>query len=1290
MSKKLVSAALTATTLLWAVGVAALPVANAQTSSSTASLQAEIASLLAQIAQLQSQMGTSSTSSTTTSSYSFSKDLTLGSKGADVTVLQQLLINKGDLTALSAPTGYFGTATQAALAKFQTANAISPAAGYFGPKTRAFVNSMTVGTSTTTTTTTGTQTTTTTTGTQTTTSVAAPATGLAVSVASDNPATGSIISSGSTGGGSAARVPVLGVNFTAGNSGAVTISDVKVHKVGVLSDSSVSGAYLVQNGQVVAQYNSINSGVIDFSGLQLSIPAGQTLDLQVAIDPAAGLQPGNTVSFSMNAASDVTAFDVNNNSITPAGSFPINGNVFTVTSVTNPSLASLAIGSTSIATQVTAGTQGNIVGAWNFNVGNNRVYLEGISFHVIGSANKGDLRNVKLVVNGTQAGATLPTVPANGIAYFNMSTSSASLNTGSNNVQVFADVMGSPSYNFQFEVLNSYDVLAIDSQYNVPIAVTNRYPATTAPYTTGVGTQVSIQTGTITTSQDSATPTGNVAVGQSGVTLAKFDIYAGGEAVKIEYLDFSLAFQGVSATTSIANEIRNVQLTDDAGGQVGTTINTPPSGNTCTVAASSQNGTGLGTGLTSLNLNPGSDVYGDCFGTSSSNINYVVPANTTRVLSLKADIQSAANFSNVTASLLGENGNLQGLTSSQSGSSSGASGSALSLTQSLLGVSQNNALASPVNVTANSSHVEIGSYNFQASSASGVQVNTLTFTMGQPVGGGTTSTFQNVGVWVNGTQFGTTQGVVTPGQAVSFSGSPFTVPAGQSVNVNVYGDILSSGVSTNGAATTLTGCSGTGVTSYNAITCSSANNNAPAGQQVTIAGASAILISSDGSQPSAGQIVMGSTGNVLAIYRFTETANAENVKVTQLPVVDVVTPTSSKASFSNLTLWNGSTLLGSVGTPATTTVGSTSTTYLYNFQIQGNPIVVPQANSISITLKGDASPYSVGATDNGTNQFIIATSTTGVLTALGQSSNLAATPTISGAAGNSQTVLRTILTPSVNNTVADGSYFTPSNHQSRQTSDDLAEIKLATNNSGGAILSHLMVSFSGSLASTTLPFLQNVQLLDSNGNNLASVDGAKLSTSTTGTVTYTGTTTATGTVTVYINGQPISTASINTGSSSSSVATAVVTAIGTVIPGVTAAAGSGATAGVVTVTDSQGAVYLSVPATSVTGITEVAAAGAGVSCSSSVSTCYVTWVIPTSTVQAQISAGGTGLFKLRINDQDGQPAVNNTSLSLSASIQNPSDVQYYDSLDSLANLITSVPSNIVPLSVASFALPLGN
>ncbi len=79
------------------------------------------------------------TTTTTSASVSFSRDLTIGSTGADVTALQNWLISKSFAIAAGA-TGYFGAQTQAALAKYQAANGISPAAGYFGPITRAKVN----------------------------------------------------------------------------------------------------------------------------------------------------------------------------------------------------------------------------------------------------------------------------------------------------------------------------------------------------------------------------------------------------------------------------------------------------------------------------------------------------------------------------------------------------------------------------------------------------------------------------------------------------------------------------------------------------------------------------------------------------------------------------------------------------------------------------------------------------------------------------------------------------------------------------------------------------------------------------------------------------------------------------------------------------------------------------------------------------------------------------------------------------------------------------------------------
>jgi len=89
---------------------------------------------------------TSGTGSSSTG-YTFSKDLTVGSTGADVMNLQKVLNGSAD-TQVSASgagspgneTSYFGNATKAAVIKFQTKNNISPAVGYVGPKTRATLN----------------------------------------------------------------------------------------------------------------------------------------------------------------------------------------------------------------------------------------------------------------------------------------------------------------------------------------------------------------------------------------------------------------------------------------------------------------------------------------------------------------------------------------------------------------------------------------------------------------------------------------------------------------------------------------------------------------------------------------------------------------------------------------------------------------------------------------------------------------------------------------------------------------------------------------------------------------------------------------------------------------------------------------------------------------------------------------------------------------------------------------------------------------------------------------------
>ncbi len=101
--------------------------APAARAASASELQAQIAALMAQLSALQGGQS---------ASYVFTRDLTVGSSGADVTALQKLLISKNFRIAAGA-TGYFGEQTRAALAAYQASAGISPASGYFGPVTRA-------------------------------------------------------------------------------------------------------------------------------------------------------------------------------------------------------------------------------------------------------------------------------------------------------------------------------------------------------------------------------------------------------------------------------------------------------------------------------------------------------------------------------------------------------------------------------------------------------------------------------------------------------------------------------------------------------------------------------------------------------------------------------------------------------------------------------------------------------------------------------------------------------------------------------------------------------------------------------------------------------------------------------------------------------------------------------------------------------------------------------------------------------------------------------------------------
>jgi len=262
-------------TAVWLSGAALfVPVAHGQT---VAELQAQINALLAQITALQSQLATAGGSS---AACSFTRDLTDGVSGADVTCLQNYLTGTGHFSFAGGATGYFGSVTKAAVAAWQAANGVSPAAGYFGPVSRAKYSSVAGGTGATPTTP------------ATVTTVGAEGSVTAKYAAS--PITGENIFANST------NQSVVGIEVKA------TGSDVVVNRLDVKFSSrpylNISRVHVAEGSTEIASMDVNSSNVIEttvgtnytvrVSGLNVLVQKDQTKTLYVWVDPI--LQAGDS------------------------------------------------------------------------------------------------------------------------------------------------------------------------------------------------------------------------------------------------------------------------------------------------------------------------------------------------------------------------------------------------------------------------------------------------------------------------------------------------------------------------------------------------------------------------------------------------------------------------------------------------------------------------------------------------------------------------------------------------------------------------------------------------------------------------------------------------------------------------------------------------------------------------------------------------------------------------------------------------------------------------------------
>jgi hypothetical protein len=922
-SQKAVAVGLAIATTAWLAG-AILP-ASAQTSATTiATLMAQLQAIQAQIAALQG--GSSNSSTAVSSAYNYTRDLTVGSKGADVSALQQMLISGGYLK-ISAPTDYFGPLTKAALAAYQKAMGITPASGYFGPKTRAYVAAHASSTGT------GTGT-----GTGVLTPVSVP---MSVSLASDSPMATNVAAG-------AINTPVTKLNFTAGAT-PVTVTQLILTRTGLSQDSDLNNVYLYQGATRLATNLGFNNGRITFSngaGL-FTVPANSTLEITVSADVNSSAGTGHIFQIGLNAASDVTA-----GGATFTGSFPVNGAAMTVASVSN--LATLTLsGAASSSVNVNAGQTNYLVAQFNLMASNNPVKVTSLRFTNVGSVDPSYLQNVKLMYGSTQLGATINNLPSSNIALFDLSSAPLMLTSGQTVVlSLYADIMGGVNRTFQFSVQQSSDIQAVDTMYGVGIGASS---------TVGSGFPVNfynaqINNGGVVLSKDANTPTNAVVAGNTNQLLAKFDVLASGDSVKFNQIDFGIAG---------SNALANFRIVDDQGTQIGTT------------AASV-------TGTSTMNI---------AYSAGSGNLNYIIPANTTRVLSVYGDLGSSASG----AVQIGIQGfSAQSYTTYASIGPASVSGNSLQVLASStnLSVSQNYGLGSPVQAPAGLGNVKIGSYTFTAGQVNPVNLTGISLLIANNAT--TAGYLRNVRMMYGTQQVGNVQSTVSANTTYTFNtGAPISIAANGSVTLDVFADISSSITATTTVA----------MTTVSAINASTASGNAVAlgasvpGQNVSFNNGGTMTVSADPSSPQSAYVGMGVQGVTLAKFRFTTDSNGGSA-LTQLTVTDAsstATTTNPASDQSSLVNYR---LVASDGTTLSTASENSSGVITFNVNSTNPSVNVPVANYGTVSLVADVGTYP-SATTGGKHAYWV----TGY-----QYTNAAGSNTsTSTAVGNLFTVYRTTL-----------------------------------------------------------------------------------------------------------------------------------------------------------------------------------------------------------------------------------------------------------------------------------------
>ena len=883
----------------------------------TVDLQAQIAALLVQIQQLQAQLtaqqgGTAVTGST----YNFTRNLTVGSTGDDVQVLQQYLNAQGYAVASSGAgspgneSSYFGSLTKSALARFQAANSVSPAVGYFGPITRSKIASL--GGTTTGGTTTG----------GTTPVVTVPAgTDLVVSLAPDSPSSRTI-------GSGTAFNPALKVSLTAGAT-EVRVSSITLQKSGFVANTNLNGVDVIdsngtRHGNVITSVNADSTILITMSTDPIVVSAGTTQTVTVRFNLLTGNYNG-TISFGIASASAIAA-----NTTAISGSFPISGSAMNIVNG-GSSLASTTLDvltSTGSSTLNVAAESLQEITRFRIqeSSSNEGVYLHSLMLYNYGNAGAADYKDVTLEA---QDGSVLATAqPSGSYVTFNLSSPYLIDKGLTRDFTVKAKLINGTTKTLNLVVYNNYDIDIRGSGTAVSVIPGAGSNDTSFPIGNGFNIQT-IGSGSMTLVRASDSPSSAVAPGSQSIVLGRFLARPTGENYELRQVSFYVA----TSTTSGALNLTGTVYVKVNGATVYST------------AASSVSNTAATTYtlFSYPTLVAGQDavitIEGSINSSATSVSNYTVT---------DFDLIQAKRL--VTLDLVDPG------TSVVSGLQIVVNAGALTVTT----------LATPVanSVVAGTNNFELATIQLNAQ-ASGEDVKVSKIVVTDTASSSVYTGISNLMMYKDSdtTPLVTTASTATNGATVTFNfQSPVIVTQNTPVTLHLKANVVSGATDTHtyNVASSTSALTAVGVSTGNTLTNGSDITFAGSGQAQTIVSSGSLtlsLVSGSGATPSTNQVMNIGTSNA-TVFAFTMTSQYETQKITSL----TLTATSSARGYlATTTVGNIRLYQGSASTPfataaqfdtCTTDVSSSYCTVAFTATDNLLPAAVP-TTGVTIYVKAD-------------------------------------------------------------------------------------------------------------------------------------------------------------------------------------------------------------------------------------------------------------------------------------------------------------------------------------------------